>query len=91
MNTIAAELTADAVLVEDALHLGLGDCTLRLRSNSVELLAGLRDYFGHVVVAPRDADLEVTAIEREAPDLARIRFNPGRILRQRRSSRIRWA
>ena len=23
--------------------------------------------------------------------LARIRFNPGRILRQRRSSRIRWA
>jgi len=24
-------------------------------------------------------------------DLARIRFNPGRILRQRRSSRIRWA
>jgi len=25
------------------------------------------------------------------PGLARIRFNPGRILRQRRSSRIRWA
>ena len=24
-------------------------------------------------------------------ELARIRFNPGRILRQRRSSRIRWA
>ena len=26
-----------------------------------------------------------------ATTLARIRFNPGRILRQRRSSRIRWA
>jgi len=31
--------------------------------------------------------------EKKEPDraLARIRFNPGRILRQRRSSRIRWA
>ena len=28
---------------------------------------------------------------RDDDDLARVRFNPGRILRQRRSSRIRWA
>jgi len=36
----------------------------------------------------------VLAIDRDTravADLARVRFNPGRILRQRRSSRIRWA
>ena len=29
----------------------------------------LNDYFSHVVIAPCDTDLEVVAVEREAPDL----------------------
>ena len=36
-------------------------------------------------------DVKAMAASGEEQTLARIRFNPGRILRQRRSSRIRWA
>jgi HprK-related kinase B len=65
----AAALRGNAVLIPDALHLGLGDCTLRLRSNSAALIEGLSDYFGHVSTAPRDPDIEIIAIERDAPEL----------------------
>jgi HprK-related kinase B len=65
----AAALRGDAVLTADPLHLGLGDCSLRLRSNSQALIERLSDYFSHVVIAPRDADLEIVAVEREAPEL----------------------
>jgi HprK-related kinase B len=65
----ADALRGDAVLNSAALYLGLGDCTLRLRSNSVALIDGLSDYFGHVSIAPRDPDIEIIAIERDAPDL----------------------
>jgi HprK-related kinase B len=65
----AAALRGDAILTSDVLHLGLGDCTLRLRSNSAALIDGLSDYFGHVTTAPRDPDIEIIAIERAAPDL----------------------
>jgi HprK-related kinase B len=65
----AAALRGDAVLTSDVLHLGLGDCTIRLRSNSTALIDRLNDYFRHVVLAPRDTDLEVVAVERDAPDL----------------------
>ena len=67
--TAAAALRGNAVLTPDALHLGLGDCTLRLRSNSAALIDGFSDYFGHVSIAPRDPDIEIIAIERDAPDL----------------------
>jgi HprK-related kinase B len=65
----ADALRGDAVLTSAALHLGLGDCSLRLRSNSTALIDGLSDYFGHVSIAPRDPDIEIIAIERDAPDL----------------------
>ncbi|MDC1287677.1 HprK-related kinase B [Gammaproteobacteria bacterium] len=65
----AAALRGDAVLTSAALHLGLGDCRLRLRSNSTALIDRLRDYFGHVLIAPGDADLEIVAVERDAPEL----------------------
>jgi len=65
----AAALRGDAILTSDVLHLGLGDCTLRLRSNSTALIDGLSDYFGHVTIAPRDPDIEIIAIERDTPDL----------------------
>jgi HprK-related kinase B len=65
----AAALRGDAVLISAELYLGLGDCSLRLRSNSTALIDNLKDYFGHVVIAPRDADLEIVAVERDAPEL----------------------
>ena len=65
----AAKLCEDASIVDEELHLGLGDCTLRIRSNSSELIAELTDYFGHVAVEPRTPDLDIVAIERAAPDL----------------------
>jgi HprK-related kinase B len=65
----ATALRGDADLVPASLYLGLGDCRLRLRSNSAALIEGLNDYFGHVVIAPCDADLEIVAVERDAPDL----------------------
>jgi len=43
-------------------------------------------------LAPLAGAIKPVELEQPAPwRLARIRFNPGRILRQRRSSRIRWA
>ena len=63
----AAALCGNAVLSSAVLHLGLGDCTIRLRSNSPALIDHLSDYFSHVVIAPRAANLEVVAVERDAP------------------------
>ena len=82
----AAALHGNAALTPDALHLGLGDCTLRLRSNSAALIDGLSDYFGHVSIAPRDPDIEIIAIERDAPDLG-VTFTdwqqePGKTMRK---------
>ena len=69
ITSVADALQNGARLSDEALYLGLGECTLRLRSNSAELIAKLRDYFGHVAVSATQADLEVVAIEREATDL----------------------
>ncbi len=65
----AAALLDAAVLRPEALFLQLGPCRLRLRSNSSELLRGLRRYFAPVLGAAGAADLEVTAVERAAPEL----------------------
>ena len=62
-------LRAEAPLCVDELYLALGECTLRLRSNSTELLTLLADYFSHVVCEPLAHDIEVIAIERDAPEL----------------------
>ena len=71
LNLAAATtaLIAGAGLCDEALHLQLGECSLRLRSNSSPLLARLRDYFQHVVGGASPVDLDVIAIERDAPDL----------------------
>ena len=42
---------------------------LRLRSNSEQLVTGLRRYFAHALGEAGVVDLDVLAIEREAPDL----------------------
>jgi len=69
LETIARELIADEGLCDGELYLGLGKCTLRLRSNSQALLETLTDYFSHVVTDARSADISVVAIERDAPEL----------------------
>jgi len=66
---ITDALLGGAGALDAEIHLGPGDCTLRLRSNSDDLIAGLRDYFGHVIVEPRQPDMDVIAVERDAPDL----------------------
>ena len=69
LTSAAAALRNHAQLSDDDLHLRLGECRLRLRSNSAQLITGLRGYFRHVLADAAPADLEVIAIEREAPDL----------------------
>ena len=64
----AKTLLAGAELADEALHLALGACRIRIRSNSVEHLAQLRTYFGHVVGPAADPTLEIIAVERAAPD-----------------------
>jgi HprK-related kinase B len=68
VDAIAAMLRADAQLCADTLSLALGDCTLRVRSNSAAVIAGLRQYFSHVPAGSAQPDMEVIAIEREPPD-----------------------
>ena len=62
-------LQGGATMTADELHLGLEGSILRLRSNSAELITGLRDYFGHVVIEPSAPDVEIVAIESAPPDL----------------------
>ena len=69
LESVASALRNGAPLCDDSLYLALGSCTLRLRSNSAQLIAGLRDYFDHVVCAAAEPDLDVVAIEREVPEI----------------------
>jgi HprK-related kinase B len=68
VNTVAGLLQGEAQLGADTLSLALGDCTLQVRSNSDALITGLREYFSHVPTGTARPDIEVIAIEREAPD-----------------------
>ena len=68
-TSAVSALRAEAPLCTDELYLALGGCILRLRSNSAELLTLLRDYFSHVACEPLPHDIEVIAIERDAPEL----------------------
>ena len=66
---VAPTLIGDALPLGRALHLGLEGWTLRIRSNSDALLDKLARYFAHVTVAETEPDMDVLAIEREAPEL----------------------
>ncbi|MCP4285005.1 MAG: HprK-related kinase B [Gammaproteobacteria bacterium] len=65
----ATALKNDASICGDALYLRMGDCTLRLRSNSAALISGLSRYFVHASGKAVEPDLDVLAIECEAPNL----------------------
>jgi len=73
-DSLARALTGDATLSDDDLFLQAGHCRLHICSNSHELIRHLRHYFGHVLAGPGDADIQVTAIERDEPQLG-IEFN----------------
>jgi len=68
-ESAVSALQAEAPLCADELYLALSGCTLRLRSNSTELLAVLADYFSHVASDPVTPDVDIIAIERDAPEL----------------------
>jgi HprK-related kinase B len=67
--SVAATLRGDAVLTSAAVHLGPGNCSLRLRSNSSALIENLSYYFSHVVIAPCSPDIDIVAVERDPAEL----------------------
>ena len=67
-SAVSALMERDALCDED-LYLALGECTLRLRSNSTELLDVLADYFSHVTSDAVSPSIEIIAVERDAPEL----------------------
>ncbi len=69
INDFAQALYDGAELCDQMLHLALGDCNLRIRSNSPEHIAQLTRYFAHVAGPATEPDIEVVAIERAEPDL----------------------
>jgi len=69
VESAASALQGEASLCTDELYLALGGCIVRLRSNSTELLAGLGDYFSHVTSGAATPDVDIIAIERDAPEL----------------------
>lgn len=56
-------------LCTDELYIDPGECRLRLRSNSAQLLEELADYFSHVAAEAGAAEIDIIAIERDAPEL----------------------
>jgi HprK-related kinase B len=68
-NTVVDALYGGARLCDESIALNMGECRLRVRSNSTELIALLAGYFSHVLATGGDAEMEVIAIEREAPEL----------------------
>ena len=69
LESIAGQLLDKRPMCGDALFLNIGSCKLRLRSNSMQLLDGLRSYFAHVVSAEHSPDVDVIAVVRDVVDL----------------------
>jgi HprK-related kinase B len=65
---VSSLLTGES-LCADELYLALTGCTLRIRSNSTALLEDLAGYFTHVASVPITPDIDIVAIERDAPEL----------------------
>ena len=69
LDAVARLRHDDSLLCDDALYLCIGDCKLRLRSNSTQLLGLLRRYFSHVVSTAQSPDIDVIAVERDVVDV----------------------
>ena len=70
VESLSNELIGSRELCEQTLQLGLGGCVIDIRSNSEALIDGLSRHFSHVSCCGKAADMEVTAIEREEPELS---------------------
>ncbi|TNF99951.1 MAG: HprK-related kinase B [Gammaproteobacteria bacterium] len=68
-NSIAQIMQGDETLCDDDLYLGLGECVLRIRSNSPALIRELAAYFSHVAITATDSTMDVIAIEGDPPEL----------------------
>ncbi|MGB5397687.1 MAG: HprK-related kinase B [Gammaproteobacteria bacterium] len=64
-----AEVLTQPALCADDLYLAFGECVLRVRSNSTRLRTGLADYFAHIVCTDVTPDVDIIAIDRDAPEL----------------------
>ena len=71
IESISQELIQEQAFVSEVLHLKIGDCRLDLRSNAKELIDKLHHYFsGYNVISDNNsADINLIAIERNAPEL----------------------
>jgi len=69
LDDFAKTLYGGARLVDTALYLALGECTLCIRSNTRAHIEQLTRYFSHVVSQKSVADIEIVAIERDEPNL----------------------
>jgi HprK-related kinase B len=69
MESSVSALQNEAQLCADELYLAPDGCILRLRSNSAALLGDLADYFSHVTCDAMAPDIDIIAIERDAPEL----------------------
>ncbi len=68
MSTIA-DMLAGGLAAPHELFLDLGDCRIKVSSNSSGLLAELDSYFGAFVAGPGPVDLSITALEAESPSV----------------------
>lgn len=69
IKTFSQALLNGEVLLSRTLDLDLGECTLRVHSNSEILLERLNAYFSHLVTTLVQPDIEVKAIESMTPNL----------------------
>jgi HprK-related kinase B len=69
LETVSRALIDDHELVGGDIQLCLDDCVISVRSNSTRLIDNLRRYFSHICCSGRVTDMEILAIEREAPEL----------------------
>ncbi|MGD8558290.1 MAG: HprK-related kinase B [Gammaproteobacteria bacterium] len=69
LDNVVDTLYGGATLCNQSLTLALGDCTLRVRSNSAPLVEQLCSYFSHVIETDKEPDIDIIAIERDAPQL----------------------
>jgi HprK-related kinase B len=76
LSAITDTLISGTSLCDEILDLVLGDCGIRVRSNSSELIKRLTQYFSHVSGHIKQADMEVIAIERDVmqPEELDIQF-----------------
>jgi len=68
MSTIA-DMLSTGLSAPHELFLDLGDCRIKIASNSPELLAELDGYFGAFVAGPGQVELSLTALEAESPSV----------------------